>query len=541
MPDFDFLSIDQNSNVLWDTLPKLAALARQGWRGRHCVEDIDVAFTRQGAAAGAPAALELAPERYYRTGNSDWGAALFHTAFLGRNPLNPRELEPQLGMSVAALARKLELSLDELYARYAGSDNWQLIGSSYLGGGDRHRVIGDLGTAECAPFLRELLERARRDCEQAFPEPAAQARLRQWFEAEAAALEAMLAEFAAAPLVRLYQGWLRRHLPPAVGLALTSDFFTLDRTEPRERLLGRCILDYADWAAAYNEAVAGTACGLKPLDAAAGELPFFAVWRDEAGRLYRTGLRLEQGRLVAGERTWAVGADGMPPLDAMRQAGLVCLAGKALLLVLQARLQPGGGALALPHLGSLYMPAARRLEANLRAAGLLEWPLFPLLRVRFRFFDRWLGCATRIRLPDWLHGGGFSAAELAAGEFARELPDVLDRAERELAALRSPQGREACLGRLRPAESATLAELEARRRELAREPATRAAAGRVWDEVKALERQRLQALFEHAWQLRHTLNLRYWDSRGALLPFSIALGGEAFYESVLAQAEIAEE
>ena len=57
-----FISIDQNSKVLWDTVPKLAALARQVWRGLHCVEDVDVAFTRPGPTR-AETALPLAPER----------------------------------------------------------------------------------------------------------------------------------------------------------------------------------------------------------------------------------------------------------------------------------------------------------------------------------------------------------------------------------------------------------------------------------------------------------------------------------------------
>lgn len=540
MPESSFISIDQNSNPLWDTVPKLAALARRGLAGLHCVEDIDVAFTRQGVAPEAGPQFGLMPECLYRTGNSDWGAALFYTCFLGRNILNPRELEPFTGLSTAALARRLELSVDGVFSRFAGSDNWQLVGSSYAGDPRRHRIIGDVSVAESAPFVRELLDRARRDLLDAFPEAAAQRRIGDWFAAEAATLDALLTGHAAAPLVRLYQAWIRRHVPDAVRVGLTSDVFAAAESElPRNRLLAACIARYPEWVRQYNAAVEETACGLKPL--AAGELPFFAVWREASGRLFRTGLNLDDGRLVAGDRDWPLDAGGAPPFAALRRAGLVCVAGKALLLVLQARLEPGGAALALPHLGSLYMPAARAFEAKLRAAGLVAWPVRPVLRVRFRFLERLHGCPTLIRLPEWLRGGGFSADELPAARFADELPEVLRRAAADLELLRTPQGREAALRRLLPAESGRAEELERRRRELARDPATRAQAGAVWDELRGLETKRLTALAEFAHRLLHVCNLTYWDSRGALLPWSIALGGPAFYDRLLAEAEFIEE
>ena len=40
------------------------------------------------------------------------------------------------------------------------------------------------------------------------------------------------------------------------------------------------------------------------------------------------------------------------------------------------------------------------------------------------------------------------------------------------------------------------------------------------------------------WQLR---DLDYWDSRGALLPWAVALGGEKFYDELLARAELSRE
>ncbi|MBQ6471809.1 MAG: hypothetical protein IJJ33_07490, partial [Victivallales bacterium] len=85
-----FISIDQNSNGLWDTVPKLAALSAHGMAGTHYLEDVDAAFTRRGAHPGEPPSL--LPERFYRGGGSDWGAALFYTDLLGRQPWDLQEL-----------------------------------------------------------------------------------------------------------------------------------------------------------------------------------------------------------------------------------------------------------------------------------------------------------------------------------------------------------------------------------------------------------------------------------------------------------------
>ena len=35
--------------------------------------------------------------------------------------------------------------------------------------------------------------------------------------------------------------------------------------------------------------------------------------------------------------------------------------------------------------------------------------------------------------------------------------------------------------------------------------------------------------------------LDYWDSRGALLPWCLALGGKTFYNNVVTQAEVYDE
>jgi hypothetical protein len=496
-----FLSIDQNSHVLWDTVPKLAALARLGLAGTHCIEDIDVAFTRQGAAPD-DRTLGLAPERYYRSGNSDWGAALFYTEFLGRNALNPRELEPYTGLTTASLARKLNLSVDDFYARYAGSDNWQLVGSSYAGDAGYHRVIGDLALAETAPFVRQLLEHARADLDHRFPDADAQARVRVWHAAESATVERLLAGMPDARLTDFYAAWLRDSLPgPAPRISLTSELMRPDPDAPRMQLFRLFLADYATWAGHYNAAIAETDCGLKPLDTQAGELPFFAVFRSAEGRPSRTALALSSdGRLVAGSRDWPAARPFPEWLAKMRDDGLVCLSGKALLLVLQARLKPDGAPLALPHLGSLYMPAAWAFERRLRAARLLPWPAHPVLRVRFRFLERLRRVQTRIRLPAYLRDAAGTDI-LPAAEFAARLPELQANAAAELEQAMTSTGRDTLRDAAFPERAWRIRELDARRRELARDPATRAEAGVLWDRQKEEETRLLEATVERLLRL----------------------------------------
>ena len=77
-----------------------------------------------------------------------------------------------------------------------------------------------------------------------------------------------------------------------------------------------------------------------------------------------------------------------------------------------------------------------------------------------------------------------------------------------------------------------------RQRELARDPKTRSQASEVWKDIKQLRTKQLVQLMDAIVDALHVANIEYWDSRGALLPWSIALGGQAFYENLLESAEI---
>lgn len=531
----EYISIDQNSNTLWDTVPKLAALARHGWQGTHCLEDIDMAFTRRGAQPGDPT-LEVVRERYYRGGVSDWGATLFYSDFLGRQPLDVTYIEPFTGWTTAALSRRLDTSVDELYDRFSPSDNWQLVGASYADDSRFHRLIGDLSVPDLAPHIRHLLDHLETDVLARFPESAAQKRIRGWMGAERHLVEKLIADLDHAPLTELYRQWVAARVPGGPQLALTSEVFSLaDGHTPMLGLLERFAADYEGMSALYNAAVAETDVGVHPLHVSRGELPFFVV-AVRNGRWVRTGAALEAGEVVAGDWRWPF-KNGRLPVAEMQQDGVRCLAGKALLLVLQVRLRDGGCSLALPHQGSLYMPAAYALERKLREAGALTAPAWPVQRVRLRFFAAWKSCDTRIRVPEYLRGV-FSADELPASGLAEEIVQAEKRAARLLDECREPEGRLAWQRRAFPDLLAERDAREQQRREMVQKPHDKHAVRTLYEQVKEADRDLLEKLVGAVVQALHVRNLSYYDSRGALLPWSVALGGDALYQRLLEHAEI---
>lgn len=533
------ISIDQNSHTLWDTVPKLDALAAHGFDCTHCVEDVDIAFTRHGVRDVDEAPLSLARERYYRGGASDWGAALFYSDFLGRLPLDVRDLEPYTGWSTAALSRRLECTVDDLYDRYSPSDNWQLVGSSYADlAGRYHRVIGDVKSAEVAEQVTQLLTHARDDLVACFPESAARGRIDRWFDREESLVTGLLAENREDSLATLYRKWLAARVPRNVAVSLTSGQFSIRAGDtPAIRLMHTLVSRYDEWVEAYNEAVAETAVGLNPIRSNSGDLPMAAVFRD-GDRWKRADLTLDRGSLRCGDHRWPLRATpDVLPLDDMAADGVAALVGKALLLVLQVRLPAGGTALALPYQGSLYMPAAHALEEKLRARGVLSGDLLPVYRVRFRFFDLWEGCSTGVCPPAHVRRAlGIESA--SAGDLAGAIESGQADARKTLQRLKDETTRQETVDRRFPHIANERDELQEKRRRLARTPEGRVASSEIWERVKELERNLLEKQVEWILDQMHLLDLHYYDSRGALLPWAVALGGQAFYERMIEQAEI---
>ena len=528
-------SIDQNCHPLWDVVPKLQALAAAGHEPTHFIEDVDMAYTAIGAGPGDKP--RLAPERFHASGGADWGAALFYSEFLGRQPVDLRDWEQYTGMKTSALARKLGRTVDDLYDEFSPSDNWQLIGPSYVAQGGLHRLVGDLTVAETAPFLREMMDLARADMRRAFPADDSQRRLDRWFAAENAALEKMLADHASGRLVDLYGTWLSRCVGPSVRLALTSSLLACGSDRDRTALLELFTRNYDDAAALYNDAIEETAAKLRPLDTARGELPFFAIL-DRDGHAVRTHVFLEADAIRIAGDTFGLGSAGSLPIDDLAASGVRCLAGKAVLLAIQVRLGSTAAALALPHRGSLYMPTAVRLADKLAAARMLPARLHPIVRVRFALLDRLGELDTPVRLPEHL-AISFGRAELPAREIAANWRAVVAGARERLASLTAEPGRQAMLRENCPALLDEMAALDARRRELAMQAPPPAQQIRpISKRIGELRSDLAASLVRQIHVDFQTAEMDYWDSRGALMPWCIALGGEDFYRSVVARAEI---
>jgi hypothetical protein len=526
------LSIDQNCTPLWDTVPKLHALARHGHQVLQCIEDVDVAFTAMGDDANAP--IRLARERFYASGGADWGAALFYHEFLGRVPVEPREWEPLTGLKTAQLARQLGTSVEEVFNRYSPSDNWQLIGPSYAGDRDYHRTIGDLTGGEASPFIAQLLDRMASDFQARLPDQGARQRGREWLDRQRELADSIGAQCRVLPLGDLYAEWMSQLSLPRVGLAMASDHFSIH--SDGIWLLELFTRNYDKAAPLYNQALAETNVGLNPLDIDAGELPFFVVLdRDE--RQLRTGVRLERGDLVFGEHRVALEADGQFPLGPMIAHGVIALAGKAVLLTLQVRTGPSAQPLALPYKGSSYVPASHRLQQLLQNAGLLQGEVQPIVRVRLGLLDRLSQLDTPIALPEHL-AAAIGKDVVPASTLGRQWRELMSDARARLEAFRTDTGREGWLEANTPDIGEQVAQLEQRRRELARENPKSAELRELGQQQKQLQRQRLARLVEQIdrdWQIAQ---LDYWDTRGASWPWALALGGEDFYNSVLDRAEI---
>ena len=533
------LSIDQNCHSLWDVAPKLQALARSGRAVTHYIEDVDAAFTALGTDVGG-LPLRLARERFHHSGGADWGAALFYTEFLGRTPAEVRSWEPMTGLKTGVLAKQIGRDVEDLYEEFSPGDNWQLIGPSFVGDREHHRVIGDLTVSETADFLRELMAKARTDMFRAFPAADSQQRLTEWFAGQEALLGRLLERFAGAALTDLYDAWMRTLLPDRVALDLSSRLFSCGGAGPVGReLLDLFVAEYDAATLLYNEAVAETDTHLRPLRRKDGELPLFATFVHE-GRLVRTGVRLRDGKLCIDGREFAPTPDGRIPVRQLAEAGVRCLAGKAAVLVSQVRIGDRGRRLALPYRGSFYMPTAHLLARKLHDAGLLPGPLRPVVRVRLRLLDRMGSLDTPIRLPAHL-AAAMGAEEVPARRLAECHADLAAEARRRLDAFGDEVFRERWQREHFPKVAAEIDALDARRRPLASTDPKAPELREIWKRMRALRTYLLRGLLGQIDRDSQLADLDYYDSRGAVLPWCIALGGRPFYDHVIAQTEVHEE
>lgn len=531
------LSIDQNCSSLWDAIPKLGALAAKGHPVAHYVEDIDVAFTSMGSGVGGDG-LKLDRERFHRSGGQDWGAAMFYSAFLGRQPVEIRDWEPYTGIKTHVLAGQLGRTVDELYDEYSPADNWQLIGPSYVGDKAHHRVMGDLSCEQTQPFLAEMMALARQDMLATFPQAHCGRRIIDWFDREQAAVDAILTR-GRCTLAELYSQWLRHHLGEGVPVGMTSELFGLEaarRPVQACELLELFLQDYDTMSGLYNQAIDESHVGLRPLRTDEGELPFFGTMKYQ-GHLVRCAASVRGDKLTIGEVEMPLGPDRSMPLDAMGKHGIYALAGKAILLVLQVRTGAQATGLALPYRGSMYMPAAYCFERLLMHHKLLASPPQPVFRVRLHLLDRIKSLDVTIHLPQHLRGY-FGKTEITTRELSENYQAIARQAAQRIAKFRTEEGRQSWYRDAYADVVAEIDQMDRRRRELAQVNAKAPELRQIWKDIKLRKQELLEGLVHQIscdWQAS---NIDYWDSRGAIMPWCVAMGGQQFYSDVLAGAEI---
>ena len=436
------------------------------------------------------------------------------------------------------------VTLEELYDEYCNvGDNWMLVGSSFIGDRNHHRLIGDLAVAECGPFLRELLDLAERDCLRKFPEADSQRRTRDWFALERARLDKLLDDCNGGSLVDLYKAWLGDYLGNSIGLDVTSSMFSLEGGAPgRFDLLELFLRDYDTAASLYNQAIDKSETGLHPLRTKQGELPFFAVSR-HLGRLVRTEVFLQGNQLLLADQAFSLGPDKKLPIDALKQAGVLCITGKAVILALQVRTGKTGGSLALPYNGSLYMPAVREFQKLLSQNGLLPAGCAqpkPVLRVRFHLLDKMRELQTVVSLPEHL-SRAFGQKEIRACDFAEGYGALATQARARLEQFRDKNARQTWLAETFPRETNTIQDLENRKRKLAKENQKLPEIREIWKKIREIQNRLQKDLLQKVTDYTQVSQVDFWDSRGAILPWCQALAGEDFYHEVLADVQFTEE
>jgi len=322
----------------------------------------------------------------------------------------------------------------------------------------------------------------------------------------------------------------------------TSEMFSLaPENEAIHALLVACLSNHEQFCAAYNAAIDATNEHLTRLKPEHGDIPFFAVWRQNE-RMFRTECRLVEDQFVTPVASVKINpTDPLPAIRELRRHGLVAIAGKALLLVLQVRDKSCGNPLALPEYGSLYMMTAHQLECELRKRGLLNTQLHPILRVKLGFLNCLAHSRETIKLPEWLERR-IGTSEIQAADFANSYRDWQRQAQAELNAATDKRQRIEIQKQISPELSRKIDELETQRRELARDPQTRSRASEIWDQIKPLRKQQVHAFCQRIMDNLHLVDLGYWNSRGATLPWAVAAGGEQWYsKNVIQNAKIEEE
>ncbi|MGL4854276.1 MAG: hypothetical protein ACRC37_03365, partial [Lentisphaeria bacterium] len=327
----------------------------------------------------------------------------------------------------------------------------------------------------------------------------AKERIINWFTNERSRITILLNN--CPTLSVFYQKWLELYLP-SENIDSTLNFFSSSNVkESTFLLLQKIVENYDEFCLIYNSALTETQSELAPITK--GDLPFFAVYYHD-GHLVRSPLSLLNNKIVAGPHSF----------DITTKSGdffkiISCLVGKALLLVNVVRDSDFGGALALPHLGSLYTPTAVALFTKMQKKGWFKPNSFPITRVKFNFLDQLENTNTTLNLPNYLHC--LLPKSINSKLFAKTFRDKIAEAQNILLQLENENSRVVIFDNWFPKLATQIKELHQQKIAAAKSPDTKNLCSQIWVEIKKLEAEKLEAILLKIVDLIQITNLDYWN------------------------------
>ena len=135
----------------------------------------------------------------------------------------------------------------------------------------------------------------------------------------------------------------------------------------------------------------------------------------------------------------------------------------------------------------------------------------------------------------------FGQAEVSSRKFAESWRNIARAAQERLESFRDDNGRRRWQQAEMPDLHEQIAGLDARKRELAQRNPKDPELREIWKRVSELQTQVIERTVRRVDADMQLAELEYYDTRGATLPWCVALGGEDFYNEIIAKADVYEE
>lgn len=402
-----FFTGDQS--VLWDAPLKIALLAGMGHSIVHSVHDSDC-FSRPPAdmESSRPALAKLA---YLPDGNlTQWTPMMKMPLMLGRMQIHPREFIER-GVDFNTIMWLQKSPLEKVIRRFTEGD-WYGIShpdSDMVAHGMKvSEVVGEIPAMRRMFYrnLEESVDRGYRDAAlQSFNRLFS--RLHDgnevtWDDASVESLKEYLSE---------------KGVSSAVTVSTTVRELSVSSEKTTSRFFPLFVKHYQAARDAYNEAVLTKGESITPLKN--GELPFYAVVRNRAGKVMRVALHHELGGDARSIIRKAEGEHGK----------VLAIVGKALPHLIELCMR---GPLVLPDGGSPYAVKAIKFGILFEEKTHCSLSLNPIYRLYVRALDALEDVHERFLLPEYLRGAfGTQDGWIKGVDFARRWQDVAERARRD--------------------------------------------------------------------------------------------------------------